>query len=248
MNQPFIIEGFSCPKAGNTPEEYEDAFTYREIGTGGKYRVAIADGATETSFSQLWAALLVENYTRNEIPVDQYFKQLESVRRLWSQRISKDPLPWYAAEKATHGAYAAFLGLEIDASSKKWRAISVGDCCLFHINSPGIEARLIDLFPMTNSSQFTFSPNLICSLSEEQDPAIEIAEGTLREGDVLFLATDALSAWFLKRYEERKPLWNYLAKKLKGEEGFSRLASYAHKNGLHNDDLTLVRIIFSENN
>jgi hypothetical protein len=27
MNQPFIIEGFSFPKAGNTPEEYEDAFT-----------------------------------------------------------------------------------------------------------------------------------------------------------------------------------------------------------------------------
>jgi hypothetical protein len=43
-------------------------------------------------------------------------------------------------------------------------------------------------------------------LSEEQDPAIKIAEGTLQEGDILFLATDALSAWFLKRYEERKPL------------------------------------------
>ena len=46
------------PKDGNTKAEYEDAaYPGNEINYYGElFRCAVADGATETSFSRLWAS------------------------------------------------------------------------------------------------------------------------------------------------------------------------------------------------
>src|SRR2546430_6046451 len=41
------IKVFSCPKLGNSLEEYEDAWAHRETRTPVGIRVAVADGATE---------------------------------------------------------------------------------------------------------------------------------------------------------------------------------------------------------
>ena len=53
------VQAFWLPKAGNTAEEYEDAFDYSIA----ERRFAIADGATETSFSRRWARSLVQAFT-----------------------------------------------------------------------------------------------------------------------------------------------------------------------------------------
>ena len=60
----ILVEGFWLPKAGNTEDEYEDALSPKK--TQGKLerkfpRFAVADGATESSFSGLWAQLLVDS-------------------------------------------------------------------------------------------------------------------------------------------------------------------------------------------
>src|SRR3989441_8753980 len=47
-----------------------------------------------------------------------------------SRRLAGRPLPWFASEKAEQGAFAAFLGVEIDAHKNRWTALAVGDCCL----------------------------------------------------------------------------------------------------------------------
>ena len=52
------IKVFSCPKSGNSLEEYEDAWAHRQTRTPVGIRVAVADGATESSFAKLWAVLL----------------------------------------------------------------------------------------------------------------------------------------------------------------------------------------------
>ena len=59
------IKVFCCPKLGNSLEEYEDAWAHRQTSTG--IRVAVADGATESSFAKLWAVLLAESYVRSEL-------------------------------------------------------------------------------------------------------------------------------------------------------------------------------------
>ena len=54
-----LREGW-LPKDGNGPEEYEDAF--RSLPEQGRF--AVADGATETSFSGIWAAALVAAFAQ----------------------------------------------------------------------------------------------------------------------------------------------------------------------------------------
>jgi len=63
---------------------------------------------------------------------------------------------------------------------------------------------------------------------------------------MLLLATDAMAAWLLKRHEEGRPLWKWLYRKLGTPESFVALVAYGRKNGLRNDDFTLVRVIHRE--
>src|SRR5260370_17987788 len=72
---------------------------------------------------------------------------------------------------------------------------------------------------------------------------IQVSKGSLRDGDMLLLATDAMAAWLLKRHEEGRPLWKWLYRKLGTPQRFAAMAAYARKNGLRNDDSTLARVI-----
>ena len=239
------VTGFCCPKSGNSVEEYEDAWALRQTRTPVGIRVAVADGATESSFAKLWAVLLAESWVRSALTGPEFFAGLEPARRLWRQRLAGRPLPWFASEKAKQGAFAAFLGVEIDARKHRWTALAVGDCCLLQVDNVGKAMRVVVSFPLQESSQFTMSPYLIGSRSEGESLSdrIHTSQGSLRDGDMLLLATDAMAAWLLKRHEAGRPLWNWLYRKLGTPERFAAIVAYGRKNGLRNDDCTLVRVI-----
>src|SRR5436853_6435508 len=103
------IKVFSCPKLGNSLEEYEDAWAHRQTRTPLGIRVAVADGATESSFAKLWAVLVAESYVRSELAGAEFFARLQPARRLWRRRLAGRPLPWFASAKAEQGAFAAVL-------------------------------------------------------------------------------------------------------------------------------------------
>jgi len=239
------IKVFSCPKLGNSLEEYEDAWAHRQTRAPVGIRVAVVDGATETSFAKLWAVLLAESYVRSEVTGAEFFARLKPARRLWRRKLAGRPLPWFASEKAEQGAFAAFLGVQIDAHKNRWTALAVGDCCLMQVDSVGEGMRVVETFPLQKSSQFTMSPYLISSRSNGESPneRIQISTGSLRDGDMLLLATDAVAAWLLKQHEEGRPLWKWLYRKLSTPESFAAMVAYGRKNGLRNDDFTLVRVI-----
>jgi hypothetical protein len=239
------IKAFCCPKSGNSVEEYEDAWAHRHTRTPAGIRVAVADGATETSFSKLWAVLLAESYVRSELAGAEFFARLGAARRLWRRRLAGRPLPWFASEKAEQGAFAAFVGVQIDAHTNRWTALAVGDCCLMQVDDVGKGMRVVKAFPLQKSSQFTMSPYLIGSRSDAELPneRIQISKGSLRDGDMLLLATDAMAAWLLKQQEDGRPLWRWLYRKLSTPENFAAMVAYGRKNGLRNDDFTLVRLI-----
>src|SRR5947199_8445100 len=81
------------------------------------------------------------------------------------------------------------------------------------------------------------------SNSDSRNELIQISMGSLRDGDMLLLATDAVAAWLLKQHEEGRPLWKWLYQKLSTPESFAAMIAYGRKNGLRNDDFTLVRVI-----
>src|SRR5205814_5427369 len=105
--------------------------------------------------------LLAESYVRSELAGAEFFARLQPARRLWRRRLAGRPLPWFASEKAEQGAFAAFLGVEIDAHKNRWTALAVGDCCLMQVDDVGKGMRSVETVPLNLSLRFTMSPYLI---------------------------------------------------------------------------------------
>ena len=245
IQAPFSVEAFSCQKSGNASTEYEDAWAIRGSDSPTRCRVAVADGATESSFSALWAALLVESFVRGRSSGPEFFEDLGAVRRLWWRKIRKRSLPWYAAEKARRGAYAAFVGVSLNAVNRGWRAVAIGDCCLFHVSGSGPGMQLKRAFPLTRSEEFGSSPFLVGSVKKPDDdplPRVRVLEGVLEAEDTLFFASDALAAWLLRRAERGEPAWEWIALGIQSKEDFDTLVAQAREDGTRNDDMTLVRL------
>jgi hypothetical protein len=113
----------------------------------------------------------------------------------FTRRIDQKALPWYAAEKAASGSFAAFVGIEVTEDGD-WKALAVGDCCLFQ--ERGHE--LIAAFPLTAPECFNSRPALIPSLPHAIDAAageLKTRGGQLENGDRIWLMSDAIACWYL---------------------------------------------------
>ncbi len=190
---------FSVPKRGNRKEELEDAYDHKEDRGAGAGCFAIADGATESICADVWAKMLVEAYVANPVgDLAGWAAWLAPVRQRWCEHVETLDLPWFAEHKLEAGAAASLLGLVIEPDAT-WRAIAVGDSCLFQIR----EGKVIERFPVTRSSDFDNCPPLICSCLRKPESAPLETSGDCQAGDHLLLMTDAIAQWFLLQDEER---------------------------------------------
>ena len=150
-------------------------------------------------------------------------------------------LPWFAVENFERGAFAALLVLEI-GPSQTWSAWSVGDCCLFQVR----DGVLRKSWPFTNPEQFNSHPFLIGSRSTTES-LVKNARSTFgqwRPADEFWLATDALAHWLLTQHvaDEWPPVG--LAD-VSDADGFRAWVEARRREGLRNDDTTLVRVTLS---
>lgn len=240
---PLLAKVFWVAKAGNSPDEYEDAFDINvEAG-----RFAIADGATESFCAREWAQLLVRGFVNNSSGKMCIEEWLAPLQESWHKAIDWSALPWYAEEKARSGAFAAFLGLELDVAvshnaSPRWRAIAVGDCALFHVR----DNELKTAFPLANAREFGSRPILLCSNPIRNQAVwreVRIQEGDWYPGDLFFLSTDALAQWFLTQWEAGAEPWSMLHALDDSQEKFEEFVTELRsKNLVRNDDMTLIII------
>jgi hypothetical protein len=230
------------PKAGNSAEEYEDA----SAADPARGVFAVADGATESSFAAQWARGLVEGFVRHPIRrLGDWLGWLPPLQQAWDREVGQEELPWFAESKRELGAFATFLGLVLDAERGRWRAVAVGDCCLFLVRDGGLRLA----FPIRQSSAFGNSPALVNS---RQPPAdllgrrkLRARNGRWHPGDQFWLMTDALAHWFLRQHEAGAFPWQTLAPLVGDPTGkpFAGWMSQARKNrDIRNDDVTLLMI------
>lgn len=175
-------------KDGNCQAEYEDAVAISA--RAGRY--AVADGATESSFSGHWAALLVNAYVTGKFRANTLQEDLVPLQAKWLQSIAAKPQPWYVAEKLRTGAFAAFVGLTLTRDGF-WSAYAVGDCCLFLVEGSGT----IRSFPIGAAEDFTNRPFLIGSnpiYSGKLAHSLVQQHGIYAVGDTFLLMSDALAA------------------------------------------------------
>jgi hypothetical protein len=240
---------FALCKAGNTADEYEDAYwperpVDRDIGA---VRCAVADGATETSFAAPWARLLVRAYCRGHLSPRALPRRLPELRAQWRQAVCARPLPWYAEEKVRAGAFAAVAGLTIwqDHQGIRWSSAALGDCCVFQVR----DDELLTTFPVIQLSDFSSRPRLLSSNSEPaaESPRLTTAAGHAAEGDVFFLMTDALAAWFLARHEGGEWPWRRLhcSEAFDGRSFADWIDRLRMEKEIRNDDVTLLTLQLS---
>lgn len=228
-------------KEGNRQEEYEDAawpmHTVNRHAAG--FRCAVADGATEASFSQIWARMLVRAWCRGELSDRRLSDSLARLRQEWLLQVRAGPLPWYAEEKLRSGAFSSLVGIAIREDrpgSRLWQAVAIGDSCLFQVRGD----RLLAAFPLTRSEHFTSRPFLLSSVSETDrslSEGIGRVSGSWMPGDTFFLLTDALASWFLQATERGQRPWCTL-RRVRGFHDW--IAHLRQRHLLRNDDVTML--------
>ena len=242
--KPFAAQAFWLSKAGNTAEEYEDAFECSIPDS----RFAVADGATDSAFAGRWAQGLVKEFVASppSSPCDLQ-KWLEPLQNAWRESIDWERLPWHGEEKAKVGAFSSLLGLAFiegessHAQTLHWSALAVGDSCLFQVRDDALQVA----FPLESAKQFGNRPLLLSSQPTRNQrvwEAICFHEDDCQPDDQFFLMTDALAHWFLAHHEARANPWAALCG-LKTQEEFSSFVAALRQAGLiRNDDTTLLMV------
>jgi hypothetical protein len=132
-----------------------------------------------------------------------------------------------------------------EATAGHWRALAIGDTCLFHVR----DGDLLEVGPLQRSDEFDSRPVLLASRGPQQlagsDTHVRMLGGTWRSKDTFYLVTDALAKWMLEQQEAGISTWQVLRELGTDAEEvpFERLiADLRSSKALHNDDTTLLRV------
>lgn len=221
---------FRAPKAGHRDYEYEDASALTRHDAL-PFRAAVADGATESAFARIWAECLVEEWVAHPSLTEAQFREhLPTLQALWKREAESGvrDVPWYAAAKREQGAFATFLGLSLN-SDGTCKALAVGDSCLFVLSEDNGQLS----WPLTEPDQFTFTPDLVPSLSGRPPVSVRTWSGTWAPRDTFVLATDAAAAWLMRMGPAQ-------AINLTEDDFPARLDDARSARMIRNDDVTLI--------
>jgi hypothetical protein len=243
-------EGFSVPKAGSSEADYEDAIAI------GPTAVAIADGATESSFARAWAQALTEGFACDPLSpkpdLTELMERVGPLQKQWHAGIAWDRLPWFAEDKARNGAFAALLTLRFEApaaddnadgivADRRWHALAIGDTCLFQVRDDALHLA----FPLSESAAFDSTPLLLSSNPARNLQVWDHAQaltGLFKPGDTMLLMTDALAKWFLSEAEAGRKPWHILCAVTEQAEFTELTQALRAAHRLKNDDTSLIRV------
>jgi hypothetical protein len=241
----LTIQSVLLPKAGLRLSECEDAIGIR----ADRRRFCVADGATEAFDSRRWARLLTKHWVASTgiLTHEALGVWGQALAKRFTNRWAKKSLPWYAEEKAQGGAFAAFVGLAFLDSTEglAWQMVALGDSCLIHKR----QGAIIQATPLSDPAAFGFHPLLLPSKVLQQQEIIDnfiITTGHAECGDVFFLLSDAIAAWYLQemRATDSGRATHFERLVAVGDrDGVQEvIACERQKQTLRNDDVAIVRV------
>ena len=256
----LVWKAFSICKDGNRDDENEDA-VYPQLVNGSSLTVdhfscAMADGATTSSFSKLWANLLVKESSLSHNLQQDFNQTLNSARAIWKNELSDKELPWPTAIKVKQGSFATLLWFHIwkknslfpsknGSSDRGWVANAVGDTCMFHM----VKGRVAASFPLERPDQFSNTPELVSTNLAYQRTRISnrSMSGTWQKGDHFLIASDALAAWLMGAAESNAFLWPVISENLTSQVRFHTwIRSLRRQGKIKNDDTSLIALSVDE--
>ena len=238
---------FVTHKKGETSTDCQDAAEFNED----RARYAIADGATRSFFPKMWAELLVKSFceeTTLSLEMENWEEWIEPLRQKWLKQVIstvQETKRFISVDRLSRSesAAATFVGLEIDKTKSAWKAMIIGDSCLFHIKS----SKLKESYLIRKSEDFTNRPEVFVSFGKDSLYEPTFVTGKTNPGDMFILATDAIAKWIIQ-HEEVEKLENALKQFMsigEREQQFNDLVEKARETEdirLLNDDVALILI------
>lgn len=209
--------------------------------------IAVSDGMSQSWQQKIWAQLLVSTYTNKKdwIPTSDSVKPLcsqwrEEVVNL-IQRLKETGAPEniiYRNERNLaegKSAGATFVGIRFNGN--EWRGSVLGDSCLIEWDGKDLTIYTSQQVEAFDSHPDYFDSN---ELNQGKGTPKEIS-GTLEKGGYLLLVSDPFSD-FLFEHNKQGDVATYIQQllELTSHEEFEALVDEWRKNGMHNDDSTLV--------
>lgn len=240
----MLISAFITHKEAEHFCDCQDRFS---INTDTK-SIAVSDGMSQSIFQKYWAEILVETFTnhREWVPNKDSVKELSSIWRnkvednIKIRKEAGDQFVWRSERSLIEGrsAGATFLGIRFEGLD--WDGYVLGDSCLIWINDNQIK----EIYTSEEVEAFDSYPDFFDSnpLNEGKGSYKEI-NGSLNNGDYLLLVSDPLSDFLLKHKDTAEEA--VLIKKLldiNSHQEFENVVEQWRKEGMHNDDTTLVII------
>jgi hypothetical protein len=245
-----LLRSFTVAKAGNADAENEDAYLCHPGERDGEFLLAVADGATDSLFSGIWARLLVEEFPTimasraSRARRSKAFRRwIDGLQASWLEEVSNKPLPWYAEHKLTTGAHAALVGIRVCSSETelRWEAIAVGDCNLFVVENDELRVGM----PIQKAEDFGVTPFLIGTTQAANARLLDFLvfdSGSAGASAEFFVMSDALAQWFLAANERNQCPWRAL-RKLSCDVQFRRFVNRLRsRQWIRNDDTTLIML------
>ncbi len=252
QSQIFIQwRALTIPKSSHKSEGNEDAFA-PSVGEGEFvsdtfFQCAVADGATRSSFSRIFAKALVnicstadKSMTLNDL--------IQDAREDWYQAIRNDPTHGVTNSVVNEGAYSTILWLQLFTEDSEdglrhnmWKAQAIGDTCLFHYRNE-VPLRIL---PIRNSSDFTNHPRLIGSMKSQVHSIAEWEfSGAWERGDDFFILTDSIAKWMLQEVEAGNCPGSILKEILSFKDASYKFELWVQNlrasNNIRDDDTTVV--------
>jgi hypothetical protein len=194
------------PKLGEKDSDCQDFADRNEDGNF----FSIADGVSNSSLPADWSRLLVQYACENpEITIEKALTDsniLQKPREEWEElRKKKAKAAWWLSSQQAVSASTLLFALSKD---QQWHLDALGDSCAFLWRKQQDRYHLEDTFPLTKASDFNISPACFFSSFEVQkqrgfEPP-KTKKIAAQEGDLLFLATDALAKWLYGESDEER--------------------------------------------
>ena len=209
----------------------------------GIVRAAVADGATATAFSGLWAELLVRAYCEQPFANwEDLAARSQVAANEWAATVYAQDRPWHAVMRAQSGGAAAIAGVELIVNERRWSAVALGDSCVFQVRNERVNL----VIPPYGPDDFGNNPRLIFTDSEKNDglaTAYKSQSGTFLPGDYFVLATDAVSEALLRADLRTGGLREWLRVLRKsGKRARRFIETLRHAREIRDDDVALVTI------
>ena len=220
----------------------EDAWAVDESVT----RAAMSDGASESFDSRAWATLLVNAYI-----ADPAFSQawLEDVLKAYLATVDYDALSWSKQAAFDRGSFATLIAIEV-APNNDVEVLALGDSVAFHLRGK----ELLASFPYTTPEEFDARPQLLSTVAASNafitEPGFFIRNTSrtwqVQAGDILLLATDAVSQWALRERLPDQDALSFLCLVASLEDFESEVLALRRQSRIRVDDSTLIRLVVED--